>query len=240
VTLLPQLERLDIYRLWEQGNGIAVPQSPYLALFVCPTAPTSDQSTPWISYAANAGTGTQNKADGVFLDSIGGGYNAARMNLDVISSKDGAANTLLFSEKCGSQIASQNLWSSVIGPIAGSPSVLFQCIGTGTVPSVFGIGNGLTSTIANGKIINNGSSDPAADFGWAAQPTANHPGGVVAAFADGHTVFVKDSIRPNVYAQILTSDYINASAVLMASGTGWLMNPVTTGTVPYVLQDGDY
>jgi len=239
IPLLPQLERLDIYRQWEAGAS----PSPYLGLFVCPTAPTADQASPWLSYAANAGTGGQRKADGVFLDTAGttggGAYAGARTNLDVISSKDGATNTLLFAEKCGSQMSAQNTWASAgdIPAVALTGTSLFV---QASVPSVFGIGNPLTATIAGSRILNGVTTPTVTDLSYVAQPNANHPGGVVAAFADGHTVFVKDSIRPNVYAQILTSDYINGSAVLMASGTGWLMNPVTTGTVPYILQDGDY
>jgi len=228
VMLLPQLERLDVYRLWEAGNGITLPQAPYMSIFLCPTSPPTDQTSSWIAYAGNAGTGSTTKGDGVFLDS-----NFARMNLDIISSKDGAANTLLFSEKCGT-LMTQNYWGNTIGLVSGT-AVFVQ----GSSPSAFGIANGITSTIAAGKIINSGSTNPPSDFGYLAQPNGNHPGGVVTAFADGHTVFLKDSIQPYVYAQLLTSDYIKSSTVLY-SATGWLLTPAVTGTTYYVLQDGDY
>jgi prepilin-type processing-associated H-X9-DG protein len=236
VPLLPNLERMDVFRQWEAAPLNTAGPLPYLSIFVCPTAPTTDQSSAWTSYAGNGGTGSTNRADGVFLDST-----VTKTNLDVISSADGAANTLLFSEKCGSQVPSQNSWAALISPgHSGSSAYLFVCNASGTNPALFGIANALTSTIAAGKIVNSLTTPSDSNFSYNAQPTANHPSGVVAAFADGHTVFFKDTVSPYVYAQLLTPNYIQASAVLTASGTGWLMNPSITGTVPYILQDGDY
>jgi prepilin-type N-terminal cleavage/methylation domain-containing protein/prepilin-type processing-associated H-X9-DG protein len=236
VPLLPNLERMDVFRQWEATTANSLGPAPYLSIFVCPTAPTADQSSAWTSYAANGGTGSTNRADGVFLDAT-----IAKTNLDVISSADGAANTLLFSEKCGSQVATQNTWAALIpSGQSGTPTSLFVCAATGTNPSLFGIANSLTATVASGKIINNLVTPSNSDFSFNAQPSANHPGGVVAAFADGHTVFLKDTVRPYVYAQLLTPDYIKGSAVLTTSGSGWLMNPSVTGSTAYILQDGDY
>jgi len=255
VMLLPQLERLDAYRLWEQGNGIAIPQSPYMSMFICPTAPPADQTSAWISYAGNAGTGTQVKADGIFLDTIGdnvsSSYSAARTNLDVVSSADGAANTLLFSEKCGTQFQTPPLWSGTLSPVSAAvPNSTAPLTTSGTVvfgnptgPSVFGIANPLVS--ANAKVVNSGTTTlppSTADFGYNAQPSSNHPGGVVAAFADGHTVFLKDSIAPYVYAQLVTSDYakskVLATLTNTTAGTGWLWDSANSRV--YLLQDGDY
>lgn len=236
IPLLPNLERMDVFRQWETQSVNSAGPLPYLSIFVCPTAPTADQSSAWTSYSGNAGTGSVNRADGVFLDST-----VAKTNLDIISSADGAANTLLFSEKCGSQVPSQNSWAALItAGQSGSSAYLFVCNPSGTHPALFGIANPLTSTIADGKIVNSLTTPSGSDFSFNAQPTSNHPGGVIAAFADGHTVFLKDTVRPYVYAQLLTPNYVQASSVLTASVTGWLMNPSTTGTVAYILQDGDY
>ena len=49
-------------------------------------------------------------------------------------------------------------------------------------------------------------------------PTSNHAGGVVAAFCDGHTGYIKDSVTAGVYAQLLSSDGNAASAL---SRTTW-------------------
>jgi hypothetical protein len=74
-------------------------------------------------------------------------------------------------------------------------------------------------------------------------PNSNHPGGLVVAFADGQTRFMRDSISPHVYAQLVTSDsewvtsgtsgaYVANSSI----GQGWL----GLGPRPYVLSAADY
>jgi prepilin-type N-terminal cleavage/methylation domain-containing protein/prepilin-type processing-associated H-X9-DG protein len=249
VMLLPQLERSDVYRIWETG---LVPSSPpSMSIFVCPTSSSDGQATAPISYAGNGGTGlltggasgNQYKADGVFLDSVGGAYNSAKMNLDVISTGDGATNTLLFSEKTGASVPSQNNWNAYVGPIAGTAnaSALFGCSTSGTTPALFGIAN---DTVPSGKVVNSVASPSGTDFSYLAQPSANHPGGVVAAFADGHTIFLKDSIQSYVYAQLLTSNSVYASGAYannssrLGGATGWLR--LNAPSVPYLLQESDY
>jgi prepilin-type processing-associated H-X9-DG protein len=37
-------------------------------------------------------------------------------------------------------------------------------------------------------------------------PASNHPGGVNVAFCDGHIIFLRESIEPRVYAQLMTSN----------------------------------
>ena len=37
-------------------------------------------------------------------------------------------------------------------------------------------------------------------------PSSNHPGGVNASFVDSHAKFISESISPQVYAQIMTSN----------------------------------
>jgi prepilin-type processing-associated H-X9-DG protein len=88
---------------------------------------------------------------------------------------------------------------------------------------VIGLAPGAVPT----KIINNIT----APFpGFLSQPSSNHPGGVVTAFCDGHTAFVKDSIGPAIYAQLLSSNGSGASS--LSNGT-WQAGP-------YVLKESDY
>jgi hypothetical protein len=72
-------------------------------------------------------------------------------------------------------------------------------------------------------------------------PTSNHPGGVVVAFGDGQTRFMRDTVSPHVYAQLVTSDsewdgttstYIGNSSV----SQNWLK----LGPTPYTLSSSDY
>jgi prepilin-type N-terminal cleavage/methylation domain-containing protein/prepilin-type processing-associated H-X9-DG protein len=243
VMLLPYLERMDVYRLWESGATTG----PYLAIFVCPTSPAADQSTAWTCYAGNGGSGsrtgtTQARGDGIFLDSVGvsGTYSSARMNLDVISGADGAANTLMFGEKCGSQLPSLNLWTALAPGVSGSTELLFSCSGNSATPSLFGIA-GTPSQVSADKVVNPLSPGAVAPLGFHSRPTSNHPGGVVAAFADGHTVYLKDSVPTYVYAQLVTSDSRTASNPLVTgTTTSWLYNANASPPGNYVLQDGDY
>jgi prepilin-type N-terminal cleavage/methylation domain-containing protein/prepilin-type processing-associated H-X9-DG protein len=244
VMLLPYLERMDIYRVWESSNNAT---GGYLNIFVCPTAPTPDQSTPWTCYAANGGTGQRNgttpaKGDGMFFDAVGSNaYSAVRMNLDVISGADGTANTLMFSEKCGSQTPAIAIWSGTISAITGSASQMFVCSSGSSTPPLFGLGQTVPAA-GSVKIINALTDEGGAPNGYHSRPTANHPGGVVAAFADGHTIFLKDSIPSYVYGQLVTSDSRNASNPLVTGSTtsSWLYNASASPPGIYILQDGDY
>ena len=143
VMLLPNIERSDLYRTWEQhvpGAGEMVPNSkPSIALFECPTSPADDASAPNLAYAGNAGSTARNgqsqiKGDGVMLDTAGAYnsskalvYNGSRTNLDAVSSGDGTSNTLLYSEKCGS-LATQSSWNVIANTssLQGSSGVFYS------------------------------------------------------------------------------------------------------------------
>lgn len=233
VVIMPQLERNDVYRAYE-NNSVTTP--PAMSIFACPTSPSDSVGAATIAYAANAGScllnptasGTfQWKSDGVMLDAFGatGVYNPARIGLDAISAADGTTNTLLFSEKNGSNVTQPN-WTVFATAINSSnaPPVSWSNI------PVFGIKN-VGAVTTSLKVINSGT-----DF----VPSSNHPGGVIVTFADGHTIFLRDSIQPHVYAQLLTSDskwndtaYSNSPLV---SGTWLMSSPVN----PYMLSEGDF
>ena len=220
----------------------AVP--PAIGVFNCPTSPSDTVGGANIAYAANAGSAVLNgvnqiKGDGVMLDSsqsAGGvsGYRQARTGIDAISSADGATNTLLFSEKNGSSFT-QAFWNTSPAMIvSGTP-------GSWTAVPVFGmLASAPPSSVV--KIINESTFSHA--------PQSNHPGGVVATFCDGRTVFVRDSVAPYVYAQLCTSDsrwngtYYTTNSGTISGGTGdlvngWLRNSFT-GTPPYALSETDF
>jgi prepilin-type processing-associated H-X9-DG protein len=164
------------------------------------------------------------------LDAFGatGVYSPARSGLDAISAADGATNTLLFSEKNGSAV-SQPSWTVIATPINSSnaPPAVWSNI------PVFGMKD-VGAVATSLKVINSGT-----DF----VPSSNHPGGVIVTFADGHTIFLRDSIQPHVYAQLLTSD----SKWNVATSTYSTNSPLVSGTWlmsapvdPYTLSEGDY
>jgi len=217
VMILPNLERRDIYQNYEKMPQLPtrpVSTAPFISIFACPTAPSVGTGIATLAYAGNAGAlsigdgNQQVRGDGVFLDVVGGPlYAGTRTNLDVISGADGTSNTLLFAEKCNS-LALQTKWdvpittplvNSQMGRLETNPNHLFPSTMTDDDVPVFGIGD--QPDPDGGKVIN--STQPAR---LSAQPSSNHPGGVVVAFADGHTRFLRDTVLPHVYAQLLTSD----------------------------------
>ena len=260
VPMLPQLERSDIYRSYES----AFPSSPsvdvpVLAILQCPTSPSADTTTSTTAYAANIGSaqtlsttaapttavtssGVQAKADGVLVDSIATGYySAARNSLDGITGGDGTSNTIVFSEKASSTVTSQAKWGDLV---AGSQS--FDWTNAFNYP-VFGIPAAAFTTnisgspLANDKVINSPSAATIGNYGL---PSSAHPSGVMAAFCDGHVVFVRDNISPWVYTQLVTSDsrydtsrspyyYLNSPRV-----NAWL--GLYPGTAPYLLKEDEF
>lgn len=189
VMLLPFLERRDIYSLFET-NPTGPAKSPYVALFVCPSSPPDNTADPFLAYVGNVGStpltalGTaipivNLKADGVMLDAT-----VSRTNLDVISGGDGTATTLLFSERSGDAIPSQGLWNVF-------PVQQYQLTNPGF---------GFPSQSPPARVIN-----PAAGTaGVEALPSSRHAGGVVVSHCDGHTSFLRDTIQPEVYTQLVT------------------------------------
>ena len=229
IVLMPNLERNDIYRSWEQvtnAGGLPSSPDPYLSILVCPSSPPDSTTDPVLSYVGNAGStvfdatkNSQYKGDGVLLDTVGdnwssvaGGesqYSAARTNLDSISTADGTSNTMLFTEKCGPLVAATARYTAIptiiygptgFGGTSGPPLVSSET--TQVVTSVFGL-FGDASTLSGGRMIN-ATAD--AGLGFQGLPSSRHPGGVVVVFCDGHTQVVNEGVSPWVFAQLLTSD----------------------------------
>jgi prepilin-type processing-associated H-X9-DG protein len=148
----------------------------------------------------------------------------ARCSMDDVSAGDGTSMTLLLSERCGSGTSSAPLaqanWNTLFTSAIGSTGFSFSN-GSAAVPA-FGIVGTPPSKVINSPV----NAQP----GFWSQPSSNHPGGAVAAFCDGHTEFLKDSLPTGVYANLLNWD--NASA-RGTPGETWVSR--TT-----VLSEGDY
>jgi prepilin-type N-terminal cleavage/methylation domain-containing protein/prepilin-type processing-associated H-X9-DG protein len=208
VMILPFAERTDIFRSWQQGTAAVA----YVSLFACPSTPADSMSNPILAYAGNCGTANSVKASGVMVDNVTPGTTASRIDLDEISAADGTAMTLVISEKCISGTAGlvQNYWDvrpAVSGAFSfGNPSATYTA-GSGVVP-----GFGMVGTATVAKVINNSAIGSATVAGQVNLPSSNHPGGVVVAFCDGHTGFIKDSVAQNVYGRLLTSNGMSSTA----------------------------
>ena len=201
VTLLPNMERNDIYTAWPPNP------MPYVSFFVCPSSAPDALTKPWLSYAGNCGSGNNaNRWDGVMTDTMATGTQAARISFDDVASGDGTAMTVLLTERCGSgnvkinQPLKQKFWDA---RGMGANTFTFSN-DESSVPGIGIFGS------PPAKIIN--SIANAAPGFWS-QPSSNHPGGVVTAFCDGHTGFIKDSIQAQVYAQLLSSNHQLSSKI---------------------------
>jgi prepilin-type N-terminal cleavage/methylation domain-containing protein len=223
VVILPNLERRDVYKLWENANaatGGISDNPPGIDIFKCPTAPADDATAPTLAYAANVGVGVwnlrQSKFDSVMLDNIGttfasGPYAGGRINLDVISSGDGTSMTVLISEKNNPAFSPQAYYD--VAPRAATvtypfnPSVSWTRQLAGPLP-LFGVPQSATSattTGITGAVINNTTLAIDGAYG---RPSSNHPGGVLMVFCDGHTKFIRESIDPNTYCHLLTPNTV--------------------------------
>ncbi len=243
IMILPFIERNDIYKSVD-SSGLS-PNSVFVSTFVCPSSPPEAQNNSWLAYAGSSRpTQGVNAArfQGVMLDTTVAA--TGRLSMDEISSNDGTAFTLLLSEKCGPGTTENPLgqanWNSTRNDtrlFSTDGSTATHTPGNNMLP-LFGIAGTTPPT----KVINSGS---AAEPGFRSQPSSNHPGGAVAAFCDGHTEFLKDSLQPRVYAQLLSWDNANASSdstFLDGNGStrsnevynGW------TGGGTYVLNEADY
>lgn len=211
VLLLPFIERTDIWRHLSAGGT----SPPFVSMFVCPSSPTDTQTEPWLAYAGNVGSRPRDgrRFEGVMLNTtVVVGAASGRLSMDEIATADGTAFTCLLSEKCGPGNTDLRLRMAEYHVRLDGEKFAY---GDNTAPNimlpVFGIAGA-----RSGKVINSGNPGwQAANQvgGFLSQPSSNHPGGAVAAFCDGHTEFLKESLRHDVYAQLLSWDDANAVTV---------------------------
>lgn len=216
VMLLPFVGRDDIYDMWPQ-----LPNDPRIALFLCPSSqPRKDPGYPVVQYAGNVGASGTVPNDGVFLNLASG--SSRRLSLDDISDADGTTTTLAFVEKAAEGFAPHSWAYMRTTPPTGS---LF---GSGTsVPPVCGVATppGPVSPVIN------------AAGTRAFAPSSAHDGGVVVAFCDGHTAFLRNDLKPHEYGQLLTPQSRWKKAV--ANGTTTYTNTTnSTAMQPWILLGG--
>ena len=242
VAILPRIERTDLFNKWNSigytGSLSVVPSAewqPPISSYMCPTSPPSTPGSANLVYALNGGTGfealngnDQPRGDGLGFDRIGGTYGGqlifgTNMTYDILTAADGATNTLLVAEKCGSMVTQQMTPYAVhprsIGRYWSAPSSGRN----DTSPNVFLLpkaGNLPVSVI-------NQSSDPYGNDQLSnyRYPSSNHAGGVNVVFADDHTAFIQETIQPSVYCQLMTSNSTNP-ATCSARVRGWPLIPL--------------
>ncbi len=194
VVILPEMERLDLYREWTD-KSVATPASPFLNYLVCPQDAPDQIGAPVNSYVANAGIAdadNDNLANGIFLDLAHG---ERRLSADDIV--DGKSNTLVFSEN-----VQATTWVA-----RGSPNTVFVWHST------------IEPTLA--MRINGGDLKAPLTLEMA-RPSSRHRGGVNVAFADTHVIFLNEEIDYVVYMHLMTSD--SAKSDMPGAWRGYALN----------------
>jgi prepilin-type N-terminal cleavage/methylation domain-containing protein/prepilin-type processing-associated H-X9-DG protein len=209
IVMLPFVEKNDAYKAIAMNPLTA--STPFIDLYVCPSASLEATSGPALTYSGNCGSASNaRRADGVMLDTtITSGIASGRLGMDDVSNGDGTAKTLLFSEE-SSRAATLAEWNVMIPITTDSPSGEFDFQNSSPLPPCFGIWR-----TPNARVIND---DTPGAPGASSQPSSQHPGGVVVAFCDGHTGFLQDGISAAVYAQVLSWNHLKSSAM---SQTNW-------------------
>lgn len=221
VHVLPFMERNDIYKALAD-NTLPAP-GPYISFFVCPSSPPDALNLPTLAYAGNCGSGSAtggSKWDGVMSDTT---TPNGRISLDEVADGDGTPTTILLTEKSGrfvnsnSQGSWRSIWAANSYPATPPNNCSAPAVGaaiSGPTMAVFSL-TGLvppgvvlpTGSPAPTKVVNSSDRNGSTVAPWVARfPSSNHPGGVVTAFCDGHTAFIKESVSRDVYGQLLTSD----------------------------------
>ena len=213
VLLLPFLERRDLSTALTAVAPSVSAKTSYLNIYLCPTSPPESQADAWISYAGNAGYGSKlevtasgidGKGNGVMVDTSLPGNQSNRIDVDYVSNGDGASNTLVLTEKCGTRVTKLPKWSNQISVPPTNPISLTDVSATSStyssIPVFLFAGSATTNawTPPSGVV---GSSNTTDDR----FPSSNHPGGVGVAFCDGHVLFLKSSVDITTYVQMMTS-----------------------------------
>ena len=224
VEALPGLEREDIYNRWIDGTAA----TGYVDLFVCPSDPPDSNNAAFNSYVGNAGfQAFDNNASSPDRETIANGImhnyfvqqpaNSKPIFGPKISTaqiKDGASSTLLLTE---------NIQSTLWDAVNKSPTAATSA--SDKVATVF-VWHKATS---NDRKINGNKHSTATITKEFARPSSYHPGGVNAAFADGHTAWLRQDIDYKVYVQLMTPRHDEVK--VQFSDATW---------AGYILSDADY
>ena len=215
VLLLPFLERRDLSTALTAVTPSVSAKTSYLNIYLCPTSPPESQADAWLSYAGNAGYGSKlevtasgidGKGNGVMVDTSLPGNQSNRIDVDYVSNGDGASNTLVLTEKCGTRVTKLPKWSNQIIVPPANPISLNDVSATSStyssIPVFLFAGSAATNAWTPPTTTGFSGSSNTTDDRF---PSSNHPGGVGVAFCDGHVLFLKSSVDITTYVQMMTS-----------------------------------
>ena len=265
VPILPELGRTDLFEAFAKPDQSDDATKKTVPVYVCPTSIDQMVVPAPLSYAVNAGMGAevvsesvspaeQFRGDGVFVDAVGkvSAYAASRSSLVRVTSGDGAASTLLLSERSGQHWTETISWS--VSPIVDKPTNALPqnhifmyptTLDPGERPepsSVYRLVNATTET-APFRQPNQAAKYDLDNFQMRYPSSSHQGGGVNAVFCDGHTAFVSERIDSWVYCQLLSSDSNTLETDPAKSGSRaflWQRSPSSGGgTQAYVFNDRD-
>lgn len=215
VMILPQLERNDLYKNWQDFARSGTPiQQVSMPVLLCPSDDDPADKPNGLSYVVNAGIDdnvrnynsnwqvvkTDYVQNGIFFDHdpyeelvMGNPYVSAGF----LNTHDGASNTLLLSENLDSgDWCKFNAAGNYQEPTQQEREVAFiwhdAANAAGPLPAK-------PEHQINGRT----SSYPYEDE---ARPKSYHPGGVIVAFADGRVQFLSENITYLTYCLLMSSN----------------------------------
>lgn len=144
VPLLPHLGKKTLYDDWTSD---APPPAPHLYQLICPSAPPETVEGPKSSYVVNGGrAGGNTLATGVFFDHcVADPAKRLKMTLAYLNAHDGAARTLMLSER-----REPAVWSA-LNPPAAAVGFLWRAEGLSRDrPSSFHVG-GFNAIYCDGR-----------------------------------------------------------------------------------------
>lgn len=212
VSILPDLERQDIFdqypRLVSQRN----PEFPYLDFMVCPSDPPPNKNEPWTSFVANAGyEKTDASGCGIVNSAWPLTYIDSRRRkkpvvhqkttIDKVSAADGTSTTMLLSENIQATTWADISFYEEEPRLDATPRPK-----RGTPPHNVFVFTDSEKPRQASYFINSEQSPTARITVRNARPSSEHRSGVNAAFVDGHVEFLRDNIDYTVYARLMSSD----------------------------------
>lgn len=232
--LLPLLPYFDEQKTWEliQDTG-ALPDQLVIASVLCPEDTSTDRRQNPRSYIGNGGylddnsspSGNQapvfdHRENGVLGRSlVVNTLEAMENDQAYVASNDGAANTLMISERAFQEAPAQPTIAAILARMTWVPQPaanandltaieLAECMvwNINAIAQPIIVINGQQTQFTFNHLTRLSTTDPDPAVHWVGTPSSLHTGGFVAAFADGHTSFLNALMDYRVYARLLTSN----------------------------------
>lgn len=228
VRAFPYMEQQALWDQWNSAFGTP-PQAPAIEGLICPSNTPETPGEPWLSYVGNAGwafsdsvRGSDTKeyaANGIFFDlnrntNIGppdgreDTKNFPPIQMTMTQVTDGTTKTLMISENMHSfyWTFGLNNDSSMIKDAKHLFGFIWKSPASVSEKDRIN-GDRFYDRLTTGPPANmeTFAGDPATYESYA-YPSSAHPGGVNVAFCGGQVQFMRESIDPLVYAQLMTSN----------------------------------